>query len=93
MEINKLKKRLKERGLNQKELCDSIGMTPNGLRLAIERQTLSIGTLYSISDRLGVPVKYWFEDESVSANSAVKMVFRALESVVVEEMIKDRRSK
>ena len=91
MEISKLKKRLKERHLTQQELCQEIKMTPNGLRLAIERKTLSIGTLDAISEKLGVPIRYWFEDNEVSMDSAVSMVFRALESVVVKEMIRDRR--
>jgi transcriptional regulator with XRE-family HTH domain len=60
----KLKTRLKEVGMTQGELCERIGMTPNGLRKAIEHNSLQVATVESIAKVLSVNTGYFIEIES-----------------------------
>ena len=45
---DKLKKRLKERGMTQGELCEKIEITPTGLITSIKNNNLKVDTLENI---------------------------------------------
>ncbi|PWK27215.1 Cro/C1-type helix-turn-helix DNA-binding protein [Arcicella aurantiaca] len=61
---NKLKYRLKEIGMTQGELCEKIGMTANGLRKAIEHNSLQVSTVEAISKALETNIGYFIEIET-----------------------------
>ena len=60
---DKLKTRLKERGMTQGELCDRIGMTAQGLRKSIEHNSLQVATVENISKVLEVNPGYFIDIE------------------------------
>ncbi len=59
----KLKKALKDKGMTQGELCEKIGMTPNGLKKMIDLGTTRVDTLESICKVLDVPITYFLDIE------------------------------
>jgi transcriptional regulator with XRE-family HTH domain len=84
---NKLKIRLQQIRVTQKELCEFIKMTPQGLSFAIRNNTLELRKLELISQKLNVPMIYWFTDEQGDTNT-VREVFATLEKIVVKELNK-----
>jgi transcriptional regulator with XRE-family HTH domain len=60
----KLKKRLKELGMTQYELCERIQMTPNGLKRAIDNESLTIKKREEICVAIGVDELYFVETKT-----------------------------
>jgi transcriptional regulator with XRE-family HTH domain len=83
---NKIKKRLKELKLTQKEFCEQIKMTPSGFRSAISNKTLQLKTLEKISSVLAVPMSYWFMDVNNVNIIDTHKIFSALEKMVMREI-------
>jgi len=64
----KLKKLLRIRNYLLQQLCDNIGMTPNGLRKALKNDDFKISTLKQISKFLDVDISYWFVSDEEAAD-------------------------
>ena len=64
-----LRKILEEKGITQKKLCDTVGITPNGLQHIFNKNDLKVSTLVQIASFLQVPIQVFF-DESAKANHA-----------------------
>jgi DNA-binding Xre family transcriptional regulator len=58
---NKLKRILSEQKITQGELCEKIGMTPQGLKKAIDKEKLHVTTVEDICRILDVDVSYFIE--------------------------------
>ena len=54
---------LKGKGLTKKELCQSIGMTENGLAYSLENETLKVSQLRKISESLKVPIQIFLNSD------------------------------
>ncbi len=66
MDYNKIKNIVTRKGYSIKAFFEEkIGLTEDGFYKAARNHTLKIRDLEKISDELGVPVGYWFEDQSV----------------------------
>lgn len=78
----KIKTRLKTVGITQQELCEYIDMTPNGFRFSVENKTIELRKLELISEKLKVPMNYWFSEQKNSTHQ----IFEALERVVNKEL-------
>lgn len=61
---NKLKTRLKERGMTQGELCEKIEMTPQGLNNMIKSDSIKVRTIEDICHVLDIDLSYFIEVES-----------------------------
>lgn len=60
---NKIKNLIEQSRIQQKELAERIGMTPNGLRNALELDDFRVSTLEKFSEIFKVPITYWFQDQ------------------------------
>lgn len=65
---DKVKKLAKLREISMRKLCQRIEMTENGLAAAFKNNTLKVETLVKISQVLGVPVSYFFDETSSNIN-------------------------
>ena len=54
---------------SERALAAAVGMSPSGFHNAINRQTLSVKDLESLSNVLGVEPAYFFEDSGGPADS------------------------
>lgn len=64
MDFSKLERLKKIKKLSYEELAEMIGMSKNGLNLAIKNKDLKISVLEKIAAILGVSVTYFFDDSS-----------------------------
>ena len=64
MDFSKLEKLKKIKKLSYDELAEMIGMSKNGLNLAIKNKELKVSVLEKIANILGVSVSYFFEETS-----------------------------
>jgi transcriptional regulator with XRE-family HTH domain len=63
---NKIKNELTKRKYSIKEFFEGkIGMTETGFHKMVRMNSLKVRDLEKISEELGVPVSYWFEDQPV----------------------------
>jgi transcriptional regulator with XRE-family HTH domain len=76
MNYNKLKEKIKESDVTIRDFCKLMGLTPQGFHKNIKENGLRIGMLEKMSNKLGVPMVYWFEESK---------------SIVNEQMIQYRR--
>ncbi|MPM94512.1 hypothetical protein SDC9_141658 [bioreactor metagenome] len=60
---NKIRNLIEQSRIQQKELAERIGMTPNGLRNALELDDFRVSTLEKFSEIFKVPITYWFQDQ------------------------------
>lgn len=60
---NKIKNELKKRKVSYKELAQNINMSITGVNDLLKKNDIKYSTLKKISDYLGLPVTYWFDDE------------------------------
>lgn len=60
---NKIRSLIEQSRIQQKELAERIGMTPNGLRNALELDDFRVSTLEKFSEIFKVPITYWFHDQ------------------------------
>jgi transcriptional regulator with XRE-family HTH domain len=99
---SKLNKLLQIKNILQKELCENVGITPNGLRHALNQNDFKISTLQKISDYLSVPITYWFESDgnnnfflentgNIFSNNTVKekSVHYGNNNVQIENLLKE----
>ena len=77
----KLKKRLKEIGMPQYELCDKIQMTPNGLKRAIDNESLTIKKLEEICKVVGVDEIYFVETQAKPTGAWQKAIDTAYDEL------------
>lgn len=79
---SKIKKLIEQSRIQQKEVAEYIGMTPNGLRNALDLDDFRVSALEKFAELFKVPMSYWFSDEpsnfflnnegNILANSTVK---------------------
>ena len=62
MIYNKIKNLLNKKGLTIDKMADEADITPAGFHYMVQNDTLKVKTLQKISDYLGVPITYWFEE-------------------------------
>ena len=67
MDYSRIKSELDNKNISIRELCYKIDVTEQGLHQMIRNKSMKIDVLERISDVLGLPVTYWFEDQ-VSAS-------------------------
>ena len=70
----KLKKRLKEIGITQYELCEKIEMTPTGLIHSIKHDTLKVNTLEKICKIIDVSPDYFIEIKPKQSGAIMRML-------------------
>lgn len=80
MNYNKLKGSIKESGIGFEKLAEKIDMTPQGLRAAMNNDTMSINVLERICKIIKVPVVH-FLDENTSKNPSPKIETKLLQEI------------
>ena len=79
---DKLKKRLKERGMTQGELCERMTkMTPAGLINMIKEDSIKVRVLEEICAILEVPMDYFIEVESKPTGAWQKAIDTAYDDL------------
>lgn len=68
---------LKRQKKTQKDLCNSIGISDTGLRKIFARDSCKISLLKKISNFFGVPLSYFFEEDTTSGNAVASGDFSA----------------
>ena len=63
MNYSKIKLELERRRITIKDFCRQIDITEQGLHQMIRNGSMKIDVLERISEVLGVPVTYWFNDK------------------------------
>lgn len=93
MDYSKIKKEIKIRRFAFTHMAKVVGLTPAGLRSAINVGTLRVDHLESISKEIGVPMSFWFQEEDLIMND-VKQGYGKKNDKVIEDlrmMINDLR--
>ena len=62
MDYSLIKKELGCKNMSVRDLCYRIDVTEQGLHQMIRKKSMKIDTLERISNVLGLPVSYWFEN-------------------------------
>jgi transcriptional regulator with XRE-family HTH domain len=62
MIYRKIKDLLNKKGLTIEKMSNEADITPAGFHYMVQNDTLKVKTLQKISDYLGVPITYWFEE-------------------------------
>ncbi len=70
MNYSKIKTELEHRGITIKEICRQVEITEQGLHQMIRNGSMKIEVLERISEVLGLPVAYWFDETIVIAGTA-----------------------
>ena len=65
---NKLKNISRKKGFSMNELVNKIGMTPRGLKLSIENNTIKVETAIHISKILEINPSFFFSENSDTNN-------------------------
>lgn len=84
MDFSQIKEVVKRRGFTVKALCEYVGLTENGFKYAIRKQTLKVSDLEKISNFLGVSMNYWYHNDEHINNSHVSEpqdVYRKTDSI------------
>ena len=63
MNYNSIRDKIEELRFAFKDIAIGIGLTPQGLYKALAKRTLRIDHLEKISDVIGVPMNYWWQDD------------------------------
>lgn len=63
--FTKLETTLKVKKISAMDLAVAIDVTPQGLNYAKKNDSIRLKTIIDISDYLGVPLSYWFNDEAM----------------------------
>jgi transcriptional regulator with XRE-family HTH domain len=63
MNYSKIKTELELRNITIKDFCREVDITEQGLHQMIRNSSMKIDVLERISQRLDVPVSYWFDDK------------------------------
>lgn len=69
MIAKKITKLLEQKKISQKEFCDKINLTPNGLRLGLKKNDFKLSTLLKIAEVLNVPIGYFLDEISLPAQN------------------------
>lgn len=64
----KIRELLERKKIRLSEFCSHIGITTQALRDMEKRNSTNLGTLDKIAKYLGVPISYFFEDNSQTGN-------------------------
>jgi transcriptional regulator with XRE-family HTH domain len=67
MNYSRIKSELERRDLTIKKFCREVDITEQGLHQMIRNESMKIEVLERISVALGVPVAYWFDDDTEEA--------------------------
>ena len=87
MDYSKIKKIITEKNLRVKQFIeDKIGMTEGGFYQAIKNNTLKIRDLEKISEVLGLPMSYWWADDTLFSDFAQKFEHIELRNKLKEIM-------
>ena len=64
MDFNKIDETIRAKNFTVKYILDhTTKMSANGFRLALNRKTLKVDHLEKITEVLGIPMKYWWEED------------------------------
>jgi hypothetical protein len=64
MNFNKVRETIKAKNFQLDYFAINVaGMTPDGFRLALDKETLKVITLEKISNALKIPMNYWWDDK------------------------------
>ena len=64
MDFNKIDETIRAKNFTVKYVLDhTTKMTPNGFRIALQHKTLKVDHLEQITEAIGLPMKYWWENE------------------------------
>lgn len=64
MNYNKIKRELERREITIKDFCRKVDITEQGLHQMIRNSSMKIDILERISEGLGVPVSFWFDEQT-----------------------------
>lgn len=64
MNYNKLKSEIDKHELKFNDFAKEIGLSGMGLRKMIRFQSLRVDVLIRISEKLNIPITYWFDDDA-----------------------------
>ncbi len=68
--INKIEREIKLQNKTLTELAEYLNITYRGLRRKFNIKKIEVDELQKISDYLGVPITYWFDEEGKQINIA-----------------------
>lgn len=85
MNYNKIKILVGEKKFTLEKLAVEVGMSPGGFHKMFKRKTLTLETLEKISEVLGVPMTYWFEENKDKISMVKDKIVGYGEDVVSRE--------
>ena len=68
MDYSRIKVELEQKSISIRDLCYKIDVTEQGLHQMIRNKSMKVEILERISNVLGLPVSYWFEDLTNTGN-------------------------
>ncbi|MDR1225817.1 MAG: helix-turn-helix transcriptional regulator [Prevotellaceae bacterium] len=64
MNYSKIRLEIEKQKMTVKNFCQKVGISEQGFSKMLDNQSIKIEILEKMSDVLGVPISYWFEENT-----------------------------